>query len=136
MPRYRVSLERTVSECRSVVVKAESENAAKAFALREPFDEAELDDWTPMDPGDPQVYNCEQVDDDEPLTPLDPHLALEPLTTVASWIALSAWGARSGIEFDCRMAWADAAREFEEVARIGGDAEDAAIDALRKGSQA
>jgi len=68
--------------------------------------------------------------------PLDPHFAHEPLTTVASWIALSAWGARSGIEFDCRMAWATAAREIEEAARIGGEAEDPAIDALAKGSQA
>jgi hypothetical protein len=34
------------------------------------------------------------------------------------------------------MGWATAAREIEEAARIGGEAEDPAIDALAKGSQA
>jgi hypothetical protein len=115
---------------RAIVVEAEGEEAAKAFALRERFDEAELDDWAPTDSGDPKVHDCEQVDDDEPLTPLDPLAAREPPTTVAAWIALSAWGARSGVEFDCRMALANAARDFEATGTIGDRAGDPVIDTL------
>jgi hypothetical protein len=117
MPRYRVSLERPVNECRSVVVEAESEDAAKAFALSEPFDEAELDDWTPMDRGDPKVCDCEQVDDDEPLTPLDP-VAIRSADP-ASLIALGSWTALTAVEFHCRIAWANAARNFAKAGRIG-----------------
>jgi hypothetical protein len=116
MPRYRVSLERPVNECRSVVVEAQNEDGAKMFALCEPFDEAELDNWTPMEPGDPKVYHCERVDDGEPLTPLD--LFAIRSTDPASLIALGTWTARTAVEFDCRIAWANAARNFEEARRI------------------
>ena len=117
MPRYRVSLECPVNECRSVIVQAECNDAAKVFALGEPFDDAELDHWTPMEPGDPKVYECEQVDDDEPLTPLDP-VAIRSLDP-ASLIALGSWTALTVVEFDCRIAWANAARNFEQAGRVG-----------------
>jgi hypothetical protein len=69
--RYRVSMERPVNECRNVVVKAASMADASKAALTANFDESQLDDWTPCDPGAAVVYDVEPVDETEPLTPIN-----------------------------------------------------------------
>jgi hypothetical protein len=69
--RFRVSMEREVNECRSVVVLAHGKTGARTVALTSDFDESQLDDWTPCDPGAAIVYDVEPVDDTEPLTPIN-----------------------------------------------------------------
>ena len=64
-------MERPVNECRSVVVRAASVADASRVALAANFDESQLDDWTPCDPGDATVYDVEPVDNTEPLTPIN-----------------------------------------------------------------
>jgi hypothetical protein len=70
MPKFRVSIERPAHESRSVVVEADDADDAKHQALTAEFDEAQLDGWEPGDPGPAEVYDVEEVDADEPLTPL------------------------------------------------------------------
>jgi len=70
MPKFRVSIERPVHESRSVVVEADDADDAKHQALTAEFDEAQLDGWELGDPGPVEVYGVEEVDADEPLTPL------------------------------------------------------------------
>ena len=78
MPRFRVRMERPVMEFREVCVKADDIDDAKVRALSSEFDEHLLDDWDIGDPGDAEVYDVIEADDDEPLTPIaHVHLADE-----------------------------------------------------------
>jgi hypothetical protein len=74
MPKFHVTLERQVSEIRTVVVEASNIEAAKAAALGAEFDEQQLDDWTLGDPDDATVFEAWEAGDDEALTPLAPDL--------------------------------------------------------------
>ena len=44
---------------------------ASKVALSADFDESQLADWTPCDPGAAMVYDVEPVDNTEPLTPIN-----------------------------------------------------------------
>ena len=68
--RFRVHMERSVNECRSSVVEAHGTAEARNVALTSNFDEDLLEDWVQMDPGEPAVYDVEEVGPDEPLTPI------------------------------------------------------------------
>jgi hypothetical protein len=70
MPRFAVSMERPCNETRKVVVEADDIDHAKVIALSADFDEDQLHDWEPMDPGDAVVYDVEEAAD-QPLTPLE-----------------------------------------------------------------
>ena len=68
--RFRVHMERSVNECRSSVVEAYGTAEARNVARTSNFDEGQLEDWVQMDPGEPEVYDVEEVGPDEPLTPI------------------------------------------------------------------
>jgi hypothetical protein len=68
--RFRVHIERSVNECRSSVVEAHGTAEARNVARTSNFDEGQLEDWVQMDPGEPEVYDVEEVGPDEPLTPI------------------------------------------------------------------
>ena len=68
--RFRVHMERSVNECRSSVVEAYGTAEARNVALTSNFDEGLLEDWVQMDPGEPGVYDVEEVGPGEPLTPI------------------------------------------------------------------
>ncbi len=70
MPRFRVKMERPTVEFREVVVEADNADDAKLKALLTEFDELQLDDWEPGDPGEAMVYDVIDADADEPLTPV------------------------------------------------------------------
>ena len=72
MPRFAVSMERVRRETRTVIVEADDEQQATAIAVVNDFDESTLDDWDPLDPEDPEVYDVSRVEDDQPLTPTSP----------------------------------------------------------------
>ncbi len=73
MPRFAVSMERVRRETRTVIVEADDEQQATAIAVANDFDEAQLDDWDPLDPEEPEVFEIARVEDDRPLTPAPPN---------------------------------------------------------------
>ena len=72
MPRFAVSMERVRRETRTVIVEADDQQQATAVAVENDFDESKLEDWDPLDPEDPEVYDVFRVEDDQPLTPAPP----------------------------------------------------------------